>query len=104
MCTVGATDINDARASYSNYGAVLDVFGPGTNVLGAWIGGNTATNTISGTSMATPHIAGLAAYFIGLQGSQEPQALCRKIASNSGVVSNPGSGSPNLLGYNADGL
>lgn len=49
--TVGATDSNDARASFSNYGSLLDIFAPGVNVLSSWIGSTTATNTISGTSM-----------------------------------------------------
>lgn len=58
-CTVGARDKNDARASYSNYGSVVDIFGPGTDIISTWIRSTTDTNTISGTSMATPHIVGL---------------------------------------------
>lgn len=60
--TVGATTSANARASYSNYGSVLDIFAPGSSILSSWIGSTTATNTISGTSMATPHVAGAAAY------------------------------------------
>jgi oryzin len=51
--TVGAIDINDNRATFSNYGSILDVFAPGVNVLSSWIGGTTATRSISGTSMGT---------------------------------------------------
>ena len=52
-CTVGATDINDNRSSFSNFGSVVDIFAPGTDVLSTWIGSNTATRTISGTSMVS---------------------------------------------------
>ncbi|KAJ4295282.1 hypothetical protein N0V90_007293 [Kalmusia sp. IMI 367209] len=61
--TVAASDINDAKASFSNYGALVDLWAPGVSVLSTWNDGS--TNTISGTSMATPHIAGLAAYLLG---------------------------------------
>lgn len=92
VCTVGATDSNDAKPSFSNYGSILDIFAPGVNILSTWIGSNTATNTISGTSMATPHIAGLAAYLIALEGSRSPSALCQRIQSLStkNVISNAG--------------
>ncbi|MGH9184879.1 MAG: S8 family serine peptidase, partial [Acidimicrobiales bacterium] len=60
--TVGASDINDARASFSNTGPCIDLFGPGVGITSAWLGGG--TNTISGTSMATPHVAGVAAQFL----------------------------------------
>ncbi|MFM8775787.1 MAG: S8 family serine peptidase, partial [Actinomycetota bacterium] len=59
--TVGATTTTDTRASYSNYGSCLDVFAPGSNITSAWFSSTTATNTISGTSMASPHVAGVAA-------------------------------------------
>ena len=62
--TVGATTSTDARASYSNYGACLDLFAPGSSITSAWYTSTTATNTISGTSMATPHVAGAAALYL----------------------------------------
>ncbi|MEY4610036.1 MAG: hypothetical protein RL246_355 [Bacteroidota bacterium] len=61
--TVGATGILDEKASYSNYGSFVDIFAPGSNITSAWIGSSTAKNTISGTSMATPHVAGVAALY-----------------------------------------
>ena len=103
--TVGATDINDARASFSNFGAVLDVFAPGVSILSAWMGSNTATNTISGTSMACPHVAGLAAYLIALEGLSTPAAVASRIKALAltGKVTSPGTSSPNLLAYNGNG-
>ena len=59
--TVGAIDRTDAQASYSNFGSCVDIWAPGTGITSSWIGGSTATRTISGTSMASPHVAGLAA-------------------------------------------
>jgi len=59
--TVGATDSTDTRASFSNYGTCLDIFAPGVNILSSANSGNTGTATMSGTSMATPHVAGAAA-------------------------------------------
>ncbi|ORY83226.1 peptidase S8/S53 domain-containing protein [Protomyces lactucae-debilis] len=61
---VGAHDITDARASFSNYGTPVTVFGPGVNVLSTWFRSDTDTNVISGTSMATPHTAGVLAYYL----------------------------------------
>ena len=92
-------------ASFSNYGPVLDIFGPCVNILSAWIGSTTATNTISGTSMASPHIAGLGAYLIGLEGTRTPAALCSRIGtlSTKNVITRIGSGSPNYLAYNGNG-
>ena len=62
--TVGATTMTDARSSFSNFGAGVDIFAPGSAILSAWRTSDTATNTISGTSMATPHVAGVAARFL----------------------------------------
>ncbi|KAJ5037329.1 uncharacterized protein L3040_007505 [Drepanopeziza brunnea f. sp. 'multigermtubi'] len=103
--TVGAIDINDNRASFSNFGALVDIFAPGVNVLSSWIGSNSATNTISGTSMATPHVAGLAAYLIALEGLSTPAAVQARIKALgiAGKVISPGTGSPNLIAYNGNG-
>ncbi|PVV00834.1 hypothetical protein BB560_004770 [Smittium megazygosporum] len=100
---VGATDINDNRASFSNYGTCVSIFAPGVSILSTWIRSTTATNTISGTSMASPHICGLAAYFQSLSSTPLTPAQLKSMILNtatSGAVSNPGTGSPNLLGYN----
>jgi len=81
VCTVGASDVNDAKASFSNFGLLVDVFAPGVDVLSTWIDGPDDTNTISGTSMASPHAAGLGAYLLGLEGSRTPTALCDRIVT-----------------------
>ena len=98
--TVGATTSTDARASYSNKGSCLDLFAPGSSITSAWNTSNTATNTISGTSMATPHVTGVAALY--LQGhSATPTQVRNAIvgAATQNVVTNAGTGSPNLLLY-----
>ena len=69
--TVGASTLADERAYFSNYGKCNDIFAPGLNIVSTWIGSDTAVNTISGTSMASPHIAGLLAYFLSLQPSKD---------------------------------
>ncbi|RYO92139.1 hypothetical protein DL762_001797 [Monosporascus cannonballus] len=101
-CTVGSTTSGNARSSFSNYGSVVDIFAPGSAVLSTWIGSSSATNTISGTSMASPHIAGLGAYLLTLEGSRSPAALCSRIQSlaTSGVLRGIPSGTVNLLAYN----
>ncbi|MBA3804259.1 MAG: S8 family serine peptidase [Acidobacteria bacterium] len=100
--TVGATDpSNDYRPVFSNVGAVLDLFAPGVNTTSAWIGSDTATNTISGTSMAAPHVAGVAALYLQNNPGAGPYAVASAIVNNAttGVVNDPGSGSPNRLLY-----
>lgn len=67
--TVGASTITDARAYFSNWGKCVDVFAPGLNILSTWTGGKDATNVISGTSMASPHVCGLLAYLLSIEGS-----------------------------------
>ncbi|KAG8738119.1 serine protease [Ceratobasidium sp. 414] len=67
--TVGASTMGDEMADFSNYGPCVEVFAPGQNVMSTWIGGETATQSMSGTSMASPHAAGLLAYFLSLQGT-----------------------------------
>ncbi|MFG2741043.1 S8 family peptidase [Streptomyces sp. PAN_FS17] len=97
--TVGATTSSDARASYSNYGSVLDIFAPGSSITAGWYTSDTATNTISGTSMATPHVAGAAAVYLAAHTSATPAAVASALTSGAttGVVTSPGSGSPNRL-------
>ena len=62
--TVGATDDTDARAYFSNYGSCLDIFGPGVDITSAWKGSDSATSTISGTSMACPHVSGMSSWMM----------------------------------------
>jgi len=99
--TVGATAINDARASFSNYGTCLDIFAPGVDITSAWDDTDTDTETISGTSMAAPHVAGAAAMVLALRPlfttTQVRNTLVNRAAPNK--VTNPGGGSPNKLLY-----
>ncbi|XP_006464047.1 serine proteinase 2 [Agaricus bisporus var. bisporus H97] len=81
--TVGATIISDSRTSPSNFGSVIDVFAPGQNIVSAWIDSPTSTNTLSGTSMAAAHVAGVVAYFIGLEGNVSPASMIAKIHAHS---------------------
>ncbi|MGH2543251.1 MAG: S8 family peptidase, partial [Ardenticatenaceae bacterium] len=99
--TVGSTTSSDARSSFSNYGSCLDLFAPGSSITSAWHTSNSATNTISGTSMASPHVAGVAALYLEANPGASPSTVRNAIVNGatSGRVSNPGSGSPNLLLY-----
>ena len=99
--TVGATDNSDSRASYSNIGTCLDIFAPGSNVTSAWMTSDTATNTISGTSMATPHVAGAIAILLGTRPAATPVQVALALAQSAtpGKVADPGTGSPNKLLY-----
>ncbi|KAB5578719.1 peptidase S8/S53 domain-containing protein [Coniochaeta sp. 2T2.1] len=104
VCTVGATTIDDAKASYSNWGSLVDIFAPGSNILSTWNGGENDTNTISGTSMASPHITGLGAYLLALLGKKAPQELCTYIADTAtkGVISGLNGRSINALAFNGN--
>ncbi|AXK35375.1 S8 family peptidase [Streptomyces armeniacus] len=97
--TVGATDNTDAQADFSNYGEVLDIYAPGVDITAAWNTGDDATDTISGTSMATPHVVGAAAVYLGGHTDATPEAVSTALVegASSDVVGNPGEGSPNKL-------
>ncbi|MGW5702325.1 S8 family peptidase [Amycolatopsis japonica] len=99
--TVAAADRTDRRASFSNYGSVVDLFAPGVSITSAWKDNDTATYTGNGTSFAAPHVAGAAALYLsthtGATAAQVAQALIS--ASTPGKVTNPGSGSPNRTLY-----
>ncbi|KAK3376406.1 peptidase S8/S53 domain-containing protein [Lasiosphaeria ovina] len=103
--TVAAVEGTDYRAWFSNFGARVDLFAPGVSILSAYIGSNSATAYLSGTSMAAPHVAGLAAYFIAKEGLSGSTAVTNRILSAASVnyVSDV-KGSPNRLAYNANGL
>ncbi|KAG9124883.1 subtilisin-like serine protease [Ceratobasidium sp. 392] len=95
--TIGAVDSSNKKASFSNYGAVLDVWALGVNVKSAWIGSNSASNTISGTSMATPQVAGILAVALGSYGSASPASLSASLKSHAqAVVNGAPSGTTNL--------
>lgn len=99
--TVGATTSSDARASYSNFGSCLDIFAPGSAVTSAWYTSTTATASLNGTSMASPHVAGAAALLLGVDGSLSPSTVTSQLTGNAttGVVGSAGTGSPNRLLY-----
>ncbi len=101
--TVGSTTITDARSSFSNFGACLDIFAPGSAITSAWYTSNTATNTINGTSMASPHVAGAAALFLEVNAAASAATVASALTTNAtmNVVTNPGTGSPNRLLYTA---
>jgi PKD repeat protein len=99
--TVSATDNTDTKASWANTGTCVDIFAPGVNTVSDWNTNDTSTNTISGTSMATPHVVGVAALYLQSHASATPSAVASALTSNAtaGVVKIPGSGSPNKLLY-----
>lgn len=97
--TVSATNNTDTKATWANRGTCVDIFAPGVSITSSWFGSDTATNTISGTSMATPHVVGAAALYLQLNPGSTPQQVRDALVANAttGVVKSPGSGSPNRL-------
>uniref|UniRef100_A0A093VAQ5 Alkaline protease 2 n=1 Tax=Talaromyces marneffei PM1 TaxID=1077442 RepID=A0A093VAQ5_TALMA len=112
--TVGASTLADERAYFSNYGKCNDIFAPGLNILSTWIGSKYAVNTISGTSMASPHVAGLLAYFLSLQPASDSafavaEITPKKMKENliaigtQGALTDVPSDTTNILAWNGGG-
>jgi subtilisin family serine protease len=103
--TVGATDISDAFATFSNFGSVVDILAPGVNITSSWNTSNTATNTISGTSMATPHVTGVAALYLEANPAATPASVQSALVSNASLnkISGVPSGTANRLLYSIFG-
>jgi serine protease len=103
--TVGSTTSTDARSSFSNFGTCVDIFAPGSSITSAWYTSNSATNTISGTSMASPHVAGVAALYLAGNTTASPSAVTTAINNNATLnkVTSAGTGSPNRLLYSQFG-
>jgi subtilisin family serine protease len=97
--TVGSTTRTDARSSFSNFGSVVDVFAPGSAILSAWYTSNTATATLSGTSMAAPHVAGVAARILQSNPGASPATVRNEIVNTAtaGVLSGIPTGTANRL-------
>ncbi|MBC7790771.1 MAG: S8 family serine peptidase [Anaerolineae bacterium] len=99
--TVAASDITDKRASFSNFGTCVDLFAPGVGITSAWNTSNTATRVLSGTSMASPHVAGAAALYLQGHPSATPANVNYGLLATAGSnpITNPGLGSPNRLAH-----
>jgi serine protease len=99
--TVGSTTTTDARSSFSNFGTCLDIFAPGSGIQSSWFSSDTATATLSGTSMASPHVAGVAALYKQFSPGASATTTRNAIVNGStpNVVTNAGTGSPNRLLY-----
>ncbi len=99
--TVGSTTSTDARSYFSNWGTCLDIFAPGSDITSSWFGSDTATKTISGTSMASPHVAGVAALYLAAIPNASPASVASALISYStkNKVTNPALGSANRLLY-----
>lgn len=103
--TVGAIDQTWFEAPFSNHGSSLDIYAPGSRILSSWIGSTDDTGIISGTSMATPHVTGLALYLMELENLNTPSAVMSRIKelATRDKITNIGDGSPNLILYNGNG-
>ncbi|KAF9900535.1 hypothetical protein BX616_002569 [Lobosporangium transversale] len=100
--TVAASDRNDYPASFTSWGTCVEIFAPGVGITSAWIGSTTATNTISGTSMASPHVAGVAALYLSFNSLPTAQSVFDKLTSTASVGKIQGNlkNSPNRLVFN----
>ncbi|KAF9410197.1 hypothetical protein BGZ94_001725, partial [Podila epigama] len=100
--TVGSSDRNDRVSSFSSYGNCIEIYAPGSDITSAWIGSNTATNTISGTSMATPHVAGVGALYLSHLSLPTAQSLFNHLINTATLNKLTGNlnGAPNRLVFN----
>ncbi|KAK9761970.1 hypothetical protein K7432_012709 [Basidiobolus ranarum] len=101
---VGATTKSDTAASFSNYGDCVKLSAPGQDITSAWIGGNTASKKISGTSMASPHVAGVAALYLAQGGLNTPEDVYTALVSQatSDAITGLQGTTPNLLVFNSN--
>jgi len=99
--TVGSTASNDVRSSFSNWGSCVNIFAPGSGITSSWNTGNSATNTISGTSMATPHVVGAVALYLAANPGATPAQVETALYANAtpNKVASAGTGSANRLLY-----
>lgn len=100
--TVGSTTASDARSSFSNKGSCVDIFAPGSSIRSAGISNDSSTATLSGTSMASPHVAGIAALYLGANPNAQPGEVFSSVmgAAVGSRLSGIGTGSPNILAQN----
>ncbi|EFR01712.1 oryzin [Nannizzia gypsea CBS 118893] len=100
VCTVASSTIQDSKSSFSNWGSIVDIYAPGSDIIAARPGGG--SQSMSGTSMASPHVAGMGAYLIGM--GADPRRVCDQLKQlSTPAISNPGSGTTNRLLYNGSG-
>ncbi|MFD5029902.1 S8 family peptidase [Streptomyces sp. NPDC058220] len=97
--TVASSTVDDQESSFSNYGSIVDIYAPGSNITSAWNDSDTGTNIISGTSMATPHVIGAAAVYLAGHPAATPDEVAAALVggATSDVISNATAGTPNKL-------
>ncbi|MGP3951904.1 S8 family serine peptidase [Streptomyces sp. 7N604] len=97
--TVASSTENDEQSDFSNFGSVVDIYAPGSEITSAWNDSDTGTKTISGTSMATPHVVGAAAVYLGNHTDAAPDAVATALTEGAtpDKISNPSEGTPNKL-------
>ena len=103
IISVGATDRSELRASYSNFGTCIDIFAPGSDLVGGWVGPSNTYRSSSGTSNAAPIVSGIVATMLQRNPTLTQQQVEQMLIANatSGAVFNIGAGSPNLLAFSA---
>ncbi|MFF4230738.1 S8 family peptidase [Streptomyces sp. NPDC001820] len=97
--TVASSTKEDAQSEFSNFGAVVDIYAPGSDITSAWNDSDEGTKTISGTSMATPHVVGAAAVYLGAHQDATPEQVATALTGGATAdkISNPSAGTPNKL-------